>query len=257
MTVEFSRKELGAIERFLAACTVPLIYKLDEGAGVHGTGTFFEVDGRAMLITAGHVLKDVDVERIGVPDRGGAVSEISYLGHARVHYTRDTDAYDVGVIELLDETFLRLVRSGWHFLGPSNVAEPGPADQRYVVAGYPRSTVTYEDATLTPSSLTQIYTVPYDEEVEGSRGEFDLFLRYRSKAESISGLPMQTPRLCGVSGASVYALLPKVASQVWAPEKLLKIAGIQVSAVHGKYVRAKTWNLVSHVISLVGAKRAT
>ena len=111
---QYSREELASIERFLTACTVPLIYKLEEGAGVHGTGTFFNIDGQPLLITAGHLLKDVDVERIGVPDRGGALSEISYLGHAQVHDTRDTDTFDVGVIELKDEDFLDLVRAGIH-----------------------------------------------------------------------------------------------------------------------------------------------
>jgi hypothetical protein len=59
-TTGFTGEEMGATERFLISCTVPLIYQNAQRICVLGTGTFFEVGGRHFLVTTGHLFKNID-----------------------------------------------------------------------------------------------------------------------------------------------------------------------------------------------------
>lgn len=246
----FSVQEMGSIERFLTSRTVPLIYQTDENVGVHGTGTFFEHGGRPFLVTAGHVFNGIDPSNLGVPERAGKDVSVWHFGHAKIHHPRNTDEFDVAVVELQDRDFIALVKAGWRFLSTSNVAPPNPTTEQFIVAGYPNETVKNNAGVLTPSALMQLYTGSYDGEVRDGRGEFDLLLRYSPEAGNMFGMRKATPALGGVSGAAVYSVMPSTGA-LWAPESILKVAGIQVSFMHSKYVRAKTWALVSHVLSLV------
>ncbi len=253
-TTGLSLPELGTLEQFLVGCTVPLVYQSAERTGVLGTGAFFWFDGRPCLVTAGHLFQDADPNKIGVPERAGKDVAMWYLGHATIHHPRNTDEHDVAVIELLDEEFIERARSGWTFLNESNLAATDAQFENYLIAGYPDTTVTYENATLRPSALFQLYTAPYVGEVDGGRGEFDLFFRYSREAGNTYGLPKETPHLGGASGALVYGLADRPPG-IWSPESVLKIVGIEVAFVHSKYVRAKKWALLQHVLSIVAGKR--
>jgi hypothetical protein len=247
--------ELGTIEKFLIGCTVPLVYQSEERTGVLGTGAFFSLEGRPFLVTAGHLFRSADPNKIGVPERAGKDVAMWYLGHATIHHPKDTDEHDVAVIELLDQEFIQRARSGWNFLTEANVAVAEQVFENYIIAGYPDSTVIYEDGTLRPTALMQLYTAPYDGEVSGDRGEFDLFFRYGREAGNTHGQRKETPALGGASGALVYGIA-EPSTGIWAPEGVLKVVGIQVSFVHSKYVRAKKWALLQHVLAIVQANRA-
>lgn len=246
----FSPEELASIERFLIASTVPLVYQKDDVLGVLGTGTFFEQDGRHYLVTAGHVFRGIDPLDLGVPEMAGKNACVWNFGDAQIHHPRDTDEYDVAVVELQDQDFIALAHAGWLFLNSSNVTSIATPSDQYLVAGYPNETVQNVSGVLTPSSLLQLYTGPYDGEENSDRGEHDLLLRYSREAGNTYGVSKATPDLGGVSGASVYAVLPCI-ENVWAPENILRVVGIQVSFMHSRYVRAKSWALVSHIISLI------
>jgi hypothetical protein len=253
-TTGLSLPELGALEKYLIGCTVPLVYQGDERPGVLGTGAFFCFDGRPFLVTAGHLFQNADPNKIGVPERAGKDVPMWYLGHATIHHPRDTDEHDVAIIELLDEEFVERARAGWTFLGEGNAATSEGPYENYLIAGYPDTTVAYSDGTLRPAALFQLYTETYTGDVDGERGEFDLFLRYGREAGSTHGFPKDTPHLGGASGALVYALTGRP-SGVWSPEGMLRVVGIQVAFVHSKYVRAKKWALLQHVRSIVEGKR--
>ncbi|WP_137823614.1 trypsin-like peptidase domain-containing protein [Pseudomonas sp. D(2018)] len=250
-TAEFTDEEMGAIERFLISCTVPLIYQNAQRTCVLGTGTFFEVSDRHFLVTAGHLFEGIDPNNLGVPERSGQDVHIVTIGHGTIYHPKDTDEHDVAVIELLDTDFLRLVQSGWQFLSMANVATPDPTTTTYIVAGHPDETVSYDSGVLRPAALFQIYTGRYEGEVASNRSKFDLYLRYGQQASNTYGFKKDTPHLGGVSGASVYAVTPSQ-SIIWAPEGILRIVGIQVAFVNEsrKYLHAKTWPLVEHVLKL-------
>jgi len=241
---------MGSIEHFLMECTVPLIYQTDEQVGVRGTGVFFEHHGRSFLVTAGHVVDAIDPNNLGVPERAGKDVCVLHFGDGQVHHPRNTNEYDVAVVELKNKEFVSLANAGWRFRSASNVSLEDEAGGNYIVAGYPARTVESIDGVLTPYALMQIYTGAYDGEVDGVRGEFDLFLRYGRDATNTFGTRKATPELEGVSGAAVYRVLSS-RDVLWAPEGILKIVGIQVSYFHSKYVRVKRWALVSHLLSLI------
>lgn len=245
----FTVEEMASIERFLTACTVPLIYQNGDNAGVLATGTFFEHDGRHFLVTAGHIFKGIDPANLGVPAKAGKDVCVWHFGHAQIHHPRNTDEFDVAVVELQDQDFITLARAGWLFLGAANVSCVTQADQ-YIVAGYPNETVKNVNGVLTPAALMQLYTGPYEGEVQNGRGEFDFFLRYSREAGNTYGGRKPTPDLGGVSGAAVYSVVPK-SEAIWAPENILKVVGIEVAFFHSSYVRVKSWALVSHILSVI------
>lgn len=247
---EFTVEEMGAIERFLISCTVPLIYQNAKGTGVLGTGTLFQVGGRNYLITAGHLFDGIDPENIGIPERYENGAHIVTLGHCTIFHPKDTDNYDVAVIELLEADVCRLVKSGWHRLTMANVAAYDPTTTDYILAGYPDETVVYDNGALKADSLLQLYTGPYKEEVVGGVGEFDFCLRYGRQLTNAFGVMKDSPDLGGASGASVYAFTPATSS-IWSPEGVLRIVGIQVAMPDKRrYIRAKKWSLVEHVLKL-------
>ena len=245
-----SLPELATIEHFLVGCTVPLVYQSNERTGILGTGTFFAIHERIFFVTAGHLFKNADPNRMGIPERAGKNVHMWYFGHATIHHPKDTDEHDVAVIEPLDSDFVQRVRAGWTILDETNLAIPGSSAENHLIAGYPDATVKYENAVLTPSALMQLYTTPYEGEVVGARTDFDLFFRYGEAAGNTYGFKKNTPHLGGASGALVFAIGSRPVG-IWSPAIVLKVVGIQVAFVHGKYVRAKKWSLVEHVLSLV------
>lgn len=245
-----SLPELATIEKFLVGCTVPLVYQGKERTGVLGTGAFFSVESRTFFITAAHLFPDADPNMMGVPERPGRSVHVWNFGHATIHHPRDTENHDVAVIELKDSEFIERARSGWTFFDAGNVAADDFQTENYLIAGYPDATVQYEDAVLTPSALMQLYTGPFDGEVIGDRGEFDFFLRYGEEAGNTYGFARKTPHLGGASGALVFGLAERPRG-IWSPQAVLTIVGLQVGFFHSKYVRAKKWSLLQHVLSIV------
>ena len=62
----------------------------------------------------------------------------------------------------------------------------------------------------------------------------------------MTGEPIKTPELPGVSGASIWELRP--VTGVWTPEAATRVVGIQSSYMHSKYIRAKSWWAVAKVL---------
>jgi hypothetical protein len=250
LSAEFSREEKEAIELFLISCTVPLIYQDEKQTVVLGTGTFFEFDEHYFLVTAGHLFNGIDPSNLHVPACSGSDVHTVPIDEFTIHSPKDTDEYDVAVIELLDAEFLRVVKSGWRFLTMANVGVSAPSATQYIVAGYPNETVSYNSGVLRPTEFLQLYTGPYEGAIVGDRGEFDLFLRYGRQALNTHGRNRDTPDLRGVSGASVFLVTPPQ-STIWIPEEIIRIVGIQIAFVHSKYIRAKRWSLIEYVLKLV------
>lgn len=242
----FTSAELGAIQRFLTSCTVPLIYQTDDGAIVEGTGFFYRHGSAKLLITAAHVFVGHDVNRFGIPERPGGNAFVWHLGAAMLHHPVKHEQHDVAVVQLHDGDLARAAEAGWFFFGDSNVATEPLGATDYVIAGYPTKTVAERDGQLVPTALTQIYTRTYDGPVDDSRSEFDLLLSYGRQASGLFGGLKSTPELGGISGAAVLAV-SRAPSEVWTPDRVLKLAGVEVSCFHSKYIRAKTWALVAHI----------
>jgi hypothetical protein len=209
---------------------------------------FYNSGTSLYIVTARHVLEDIDPTLIGVPAAPVGVNRsIWTLGKATICMPSE-DSFDVAVVRLEDDEFLARVSRNWEFLRPSNISTELAQD--YVVAGYPNSTVRITNGNLSPVDLlTQVYTQHYSGPVQGERGPYDLFLRFDRTAERPDGSAQATPRLEGVSGSAIWSI--SRSGNIWSPESMLRIAAVQVSYLHSAYIRAKSWDVVHALIQKV------
>lgn len=249
---EYTQSEHRAIERFLSARTIPLCYEHHGRAFVQGTGTFFRLSGKLFLVTAAHVLEGIDPALLGVPDQPIGNVAVWNLNDITIHHPRDTENFDVAVIELLNPNFHARVASSWHFIDEADVIEPEEVEEdEYLLAGYPTETVEDRNGILTPQPMLQLFTKRLDKSEHDNATDYDLLLRYPKIGRSIFGAERNTPRLQGVSGAAVY-VRTKQESAVWSPAQLFRPVGLQASAQHGDFIRVKRWMLLWRLFDLIG-----
>jgi hypothetical protein len=246
----FTQSEHRAIERFLNARTIPLCYERDGRAFVQGTGTFFRLRGKLYLVTAAHILEGIEPALLGVPDRPSGNVSVWNLNDITIHHPRDTENFDIAVIELLNQNFHARVASSWHFIDESDVVEPEAGQDEYLLAGYPTETVEDKNGKLTPQPMLQLFTKRYQEPHNESEADHDLLLSYPKTARGIFGDERSTPRLQGVSGAAVYVRV-KQTSAVWSPEQVFRPVGLQVRMKHGEFIRIKRWMLLWRLFELI------
>jgi hypothetical protein len=249
----FTESEHRAIERFLTARTVPLCYQANDRAFVQGTGTFYRTGDDLYLVTAAHVLKDVDVASLGVPDRPVGSVSVWHLGDVTVHHPKNSDDFDVAVIELNNANFKTHVVPEWQCVTESEATLPVNDEGEFLIAGYPTETVKDINGTLTPAPMLQLFTKKYANP-RAPVPEYDLLLKYNRTAKGIFGAERDTPTLNGVSGAIVYAR-SELPSAVWSPEGTFRPAGIQVSMKHDEYIRVKRWSLISRLVQIIREQR--
>lgn len=246
-------REFAALKAYFLSTTIPLLYESGDTIGVQGTGCLFEAETGLYFVTAGHVLEGVDPSKLGIPLRQ-VNSEVFTLGEGVVAWSKNDDI-DVGVYRIDDVELARQLRLAYVILTPANSGDPIPQHNRYVIAGYPSSTVSLIGRTLKPKDLTQLHTGPYDGDVIGDRTPADLFLRLDRAAHGLWGTDITTPDLRGISGGPVWQVLPRV-DGIWTPEASLRLVGIQVSCdpKREKYVRTLRWAAVQAAIDKVGTK---
>jgi hypothetical protein len=240
-------RDFRAIKAFLVRSTVPLIFEADDVSGVQGSGCLFDLDGCLFFVTAGHVLKDVDPQKLGVPFRIYG-SEIFTLGTGLVGWSQ-IEAFDIAAYRVDDKDTAIALRESFLVLGPANVGAPLPDSDHYVVVGYPGETVKKNGRELRPSDLTQLHTSSYWGDVIGPRGEHDLFLKLRRHSHSLWGQVTVVPDLRGLSGGPVWQVCESTTS-IWTPESALRLVGLQVSCDPGgaRYMRILRWEVVEAVL---------
>jgi hypothetical protein len=109
---------------------------------------------------------------------------------------------------------------------------------------------------LLGGSLVTVYTDRLENVPENAKPpvdlRFDMFFYYDETAETLDRKPINTPRLPGVSGASVWQYEPRVTNKVWTPESAAKVIGVQKSFIHrglhGGFFRATNWQAVAEIL---------
>lgn len=239
-------REFNAIKQFLIRSTVPLVHQSGEVAGIQGTGCLFEQSGYLYFVTAGHVIRDLDPDTLGIPLRQ-VDSEVFTIGNGLMGWSKN-DEFDVGAYRIDNEYFAAQLRLSYIVLGSANVGQMVPG-ARYVVPGYPSATIKRVANTLQPNDLTQVHTTTYDGDVVGERADYDLFFKWDREAVNLWGLKSATPALNGISGAPVW-LIRENASAVWSPEGCLSLVGLQVSCdTRHRYIRALSWTVVAAALN--------
>lgn len=242
--------EAAAIERFVLNVTVPIFLEVGDSGGLLATGTLFKIDGRSFLITARHIVNDVtDLTCLAYPENPTR-GELFTFGSFTILKPNE-EHIDVAAVEFKSPETIARLEANWQFLSLENVAAPSwvTSDGAFFVSGYPESLTKLESGWTTgklATAYTQRLPTPPAEAKLPAFPELDLFFDYGHDATSVTGQPMKTPEMPGVSGASVWELRP--ASGVWAPENATRVVGIQSAYLHSKYLRAKNWWAVAKVL---------
>ena len=242
--------EAAAIEQFALSISVPIFLDVGASGELRATGTLFKIAGRYFLITARHVFDDLpDLTKLAVaesPLSGGifTLGDFMLLKPTEEHV-------DVAAIEFKSmETIVKFERN-WKFLSLENVASAYQVtgDATFFVSGYPSSLIKRE-ASLIKGKFVTAYTQrlysPPAEAIAPVSPELDMFFDYARDATLLTGEVVETPKLPGVSGASVWAI--RAVSGVWSPEAAIRVVGIQSAYLHSKYIRVKSWLAVAKML---------
>ena len=234
-----------AIRDYILKRTIPILYNApDRGVLPNGTGTLIRIEERIFLITARHVFdEDLDFAEFSYPvhpNNGGISTFGCYV------LVRPTDELiDIAIAELTDEQTKKNLSENWQFCALSDVCTPPPGG-RFIVAGYPSSTIAITDARLiaTAVMVKTERTSNLGDLALPAHPEFELFLKFGRKAASLSGSEIDTPRMRGVSGASIWAVVES-GSITWSPASLLRAVGVLWSVNHSRFMRATDWRAVA------------
>ena len=129
-----------------------------------------------------------------------------------------------------------------------------------MVVGYPEDKCRFEEQTgkliIEPvTTLTELLPeVPIEAEPPVHQG-LDLFFLYEKTAQVPGRGVEETPKMLGVSGASIWELAgqpPK--GELWLPERFAKSVAVQSSYRHSKYLRGKSWLVVAKVLAKIDSE---
>jgi len=244
------RNEARSLEHFVLNVTIPILIETENSAALHATGTLFEIENRPLIVTAQHIFDHLpDLTKLAFPHKPNA-GDLSTLGTIEV--LKPTASHvDVAVIELKSPETIQILKAGWKFLSLENIAYPSKSvsDESFFVSGYLEELTKQKEGRITSNfftAYTQLIPITPDEAEPPVVEGLDLFFDYATKATLITGSSAKTPKLQGLSGASVWEL--GSVSGIWAPERAARVVGVQSSCFHSKYIRAKSWLAVAKVL---------
>jgi hypothetical protein len=243
------RQIMRAVERFAGTVTVPVLHehKPDQVDQI-GTGTLFDVEGRLLFVTAGHIFDEINPQDMVIPST--KTKELHGIGPYEL-FRPDIEDIDIAVIELKHAPAIERARDGWRVLSLADTAEPSE-EGHFILAGYPSERGTRVGGLLGGSLLTlhteRLAQLPRSV-VTSASSDLDLFFRYEQEAETIDGKTMAVPKLPGCSGASMWEYREPPDMRFWNAEQCLHIVGVQSSYFDKKgYFRVKRWSYVRAMI---------
>lgn len=233
------RREADAIQHFVADATLPILAR--NQTSIWGTATLFNVVNRYFIVTAAHVLEVCSEDNWVFPTNRQRSPVLPPIGRTR---RLPAIISDVAVIEIVEASSIDTLRRGWRFLTFDNVVLD-PVGTVYFLAGYPQSIAVSTDDLVAGHLLTAFFKpISVPDYAEGPvEPAYDRFFIHSAVATGWDGGRLDSPRLQGVSGGSVWHCQPHEGG-IWLPERACRIFAVQSSARHGEYVRAKSWKAV-------------
>ena len=234
-----------ALEQFVAAMTVPVLYDASNGVDQIGTGTLLTLADRYFLITARHLFQGRDPGRFSIP-KGRFNANLHSLGLFNLYQAKEPE-FDIAILELLEEFTISYVQKRWQVLQLENIGRASPAAGEFVLCGYPSQRAWRKDDAIGGSLITVFTQRMPDIPPEATppvHPALDLFFFYPAKAPTLAGEMAQMPHLGGTSGASVWEYHEPGNNAVWAPARVLRAIGVQSSFREGQYFRVKSWAAV-------------
>lgn len=262
-----------AADVFASRFVVPLMYETKGERGVVGSGALFTHAGLYLLITAKHVLRELQkLEKYhgkafewGVPtapSRGTYdLSAVWTLGDRdEVRADAPGKHVDLAIINLRSPEFLANIATTRTFLSVRDHVQTTTPDGDYYVFGYPLSQtkvrgehvhcVPFRFATARYAGSTEALGIPYDPVV-------NLLLHHADRAILQTG--EDVPLLSavgakGISGSPLWLLRDPAASD-WSPETHLKVVGLQTGIIPARCVVGTRWSIVLQAVEQYARKR--
>jgi len=240
---------MRAVEQFVFKATLPVLYDSPDGLDQVGTGTLFDVRGRLMLVTAGHLFDDREPERFAISRSYVGSHNPRTLGSFDLSRP-DNKEIDIAVLVLRDHLTIANARDGWAVLTEENTGVAS-AQGIFVLSGYPSKRVKVDGANVTGSLITgfteRLPQVPKNAEPPVDPN-LDLFFRYDDKVIDVNDKEIPAPDLSGLSGSSIWEYVESPHQKLWMPQATLRVIGVQSAYLQGKYTRAKSWSFVKSMI---------
>ena len=264
-----TQDERKAIQDFVVSCTVPLAIRDSVHHGAQGTGALFRLGGTAYLVTARHVLKGLDLERVGIPtipgpefwaaNPGGPPVKLKAAGIlplGKPQVTLLTDArLDLAAVTLDSPQLVNALERTYTFLTAGNLLRSGEHVECNVVCGFPIAVgrkVGDRDVYPPVAVWTHQIAAPHQaDRLDPPDPQIDVYLEYRKEGQ-VSGQNTGTPQLEGVSGAVVWGVLSEDNDRgVWTAESRVRVAAFQCAYVHNRYIRAKKLKVLEDLFETI------
>ena len=237
-----------AVRDYILKRTVPILYNDPKGrVSPNGTGTLLRIEDRLFLITACHVFDErrdfVEFAYPTHPINGG----VSTFGSFNLMRPTD-ELIDIAIAELTDERTKEILSANWQVCTLSDVCAP-PSTGSFIVVGHPASMI---EATRDGLNSRAVFVKTTRIEAHSAleykaRPEFELFLAFGKMATSESGAQIDTPRMNGVSGASVWVVVES-AGIAWSPASILRVVGVLWSVDRSRFMRATDWRAIARAL---------
>lgn len=242
-----------ALEQCIQGASLPIIGEFNDAGQVtpiypRGTGLLFGVESRLFLVTAAHVLDDIEFSTLSFPRRAG--DQVQTFGNAKIFRPHPSDNIDVAVIELEDASTIELLRSNWTVLTFENVVPKGQyrgGDR--LICGYPGAKAQNSEFGIHQRPLV-LSTVELDHtpSVSNSSPEVDAFYLLDENGYNMAtGKKEVIPNLRGVSGGGIWLCTDIPSSNFWKPLDILKLNATQVSVSSGTWIRGAYWDAAAKI----------
>lgn len=254
--------EIRTLDQYILRHCVPIIstQTADGLAAIHGSGIFYEHDGRLFLLTAAHLYeRGTDLKQFATP-LSPTSREIWTLGSFDRHAPLDDNRFDIMALEIFSEDVATKILAGWGVLHSRHVGVPTLAPcPAFILSGYPNALARATDEWLIGTPVS-IYTailpeVPTNAD-QPTDPSVDQFYLCDDSAETIQGRTLTVPALEGMSGGPVWQLREPGPDEAWAPETMLRLVGLISRYRVGEYARAKSWALAAQILATLDEERA-
>lgn len=253
MQTEIDNNMKKAIEDFGFRSSVPIFKAIEGDDADHlATGTFIRSRDKLFLLTARHVLdccNPGDLAIAGSPEG----SRLQTLGVSNAFKPVGDPCVDVDIlcIEIKEPEVHAIVSHGWQAVDISIGKDP-ELDKKILLVGYPSATLKKDGMKLSgkPTSyLTSVMaTIPQEARQPVKEG-LDLFLALDHEGVSLSGEHFCSPEIGGMSGCAIWQYTDVEDTELWTPDRALRLVGIQASARPGHFFRGKQWRYIEQVIA--------
>lgn len=248
----------AAIKSFVDRCSVPIVCDYTSQktgtrkAGTIGTGTLFSFSQKYFLVTAGHVIADIDSIKdfVGIPI-GNLNADILTFDGCRFSYPSDKEVrkkFDVGIVELSDEHVSQLKKS-FHFLSGQNI-DLKLRSPNLLVSGFPFTYSKFDSAVEMvvgkPFRLMSRPKEPEAKDFEFYDPKIHVLVEYSDVLYADgeeSGKAKSESDLGGISGCAIWNYTDH-AEGLWSIEKNLRVVGIQSTKLANEWLKGVRWNAV-------------